>query len=92
VAGESTTTAATTQQQQPQQQQSDPQSKIKQLSSTAERLGCTLHQLAVAWTVRNQTSQSCIISASTPEQMTELINSLAVSKLANKQITSRFRC
>jgi len=56
----------------------EPATKIKQLAALAERLGCTLHQLAVAWTIKNQTNQCCVVSASTPDQLTELLGCLSV--------------
>ncbi len=31
-----------------------PQGRVKQLQSVADRLGCTLNQMMVAWAVRNQ--------------------------------------
>ncbi len=70
------------QQQQQQQQQSPssvPQGRVKQLQSVADRLGCTLNQLMVAWSVRNQTSQSCVVSAATRDQFQELLDALSVS-------------
>jgi len=57
----------------------DPvQSKVKSLAAIAERLGCNVIQLQLAWQVRNQTVQSTTISASTPEALTELLNSLTI--------------
>lgn len=52
--------------------------KIKSLGVIAEKLGCSLIQLQVAWQVRNQTVQSTTISATTPEQLMEILNSLSV--------------
>ena len=53
--------------------------KIKSLSVIADRLGCNLVQLQVAWQIRNQTIQCTTISASSPEQLLDLLNGLAVS-------------
>lgn len=62
-------------------------SKIKALSAIAERLGCNLVQLQVAWQIRNQTIQSTSISAATPEQLMEILNSLAfISKITHGTI------
>ena len=58
---------------------SQTQSKIKALSIMAEKLGCSLTQLAIAWCLRNSTSQSVIASASSMEQLLEILNSLPVS-------------
>ena len=52
--------------------------QVKSLSTIAEKLGCNLLQLQVAWQVRNQTVQSTTISASTPEALMELLQSLTV--------------
>eukprot|EP00094_Tigriopus_californicus_P006132 TCALIF_05905-PA protein Name:"Similar to kcnab3 Voltage-gated potassium channel subunit beta-3 (Xenopus laevis)" AED:0.12 eAED:0.12 QI:0/0.85/0.75/0.87/1/1/8/134/398 len=58
--------------------------KIKQLSAVAENLGCTLNQLAIAWNLRNQTSQSMVVSAVTIEQFWDIIQSLTfVSKITH---------
>lgn len=54
------------------------QSKIKALSLMAEKLGCSLTQLAIAWCLRNSTSQSVIASASSMEQLLEILNSLPI--------------
>ncbi|CAB4057526.1 Voltage-gated potassium channel subunit beta-2,Voltage-gated potassium channel subunit beta-3,Voltage-gated potassium channel subunit beta-1 [Lepeophtheirus salmonis] len=49
----------------------------------ADKLGCTLSQLQVAWSVRNQTCQCVIISASDSNELDELIGSLKIiSKLS----------
>jgi len=64
------------------QESSEPQNRIKQLHALAEKVGCSINQLLVAWCVRNQTSQSVVLSASTPEQFTSLFNSISfVSKI-----------
>jgi len=57
---------------------SQTQSKIKALSIMAEKLGCSLTQLAIAWCLRNSTSQSVIASASSMEQLLEILNSLPI--------------
>ena len=54
-------------------------SKIKALTVMAEKLGCSLSQLAIAWCLRNSTSQSVIASACSMEQLLEILNSLPVS-------------
>ena len=41
-------------------------------------IGCTLSQLAVAWCLRNSTSQSVIASANSTEQLLEILGSLPV--------------
>jgi len=54
------------------------------LSQIAERLGATLTQLVLAWSLRNNTSQCVIVSAATMEQLCMLFNSLQLlPKLTN---------
>merc|ERR1712013_880940 len=58
--------------------------RVKQLESIAERLGATLTQLVLAWSLRNNTSQCVIVSAATMEQLCMLFNSLQLlPKLTN---------
>jgi len=58
--------------------------RVKQLEAVAGNLGVSLSQLVVAWSLRNDTSQSVIISASSVEQMCLLLNSLQLlPKLTN---------
>ena len=54
------------------------QSRIKLLTKMADKHGCTLSQLAVAWCLRNSTSQSVIASANSTEQLLEILGSLPV--------------
>jgi len=54
------------------------QAKIKALTVMAEKLGCSLSQLAIAWCLRNSTSQSVIASASSMEKLLEILNSLPI--------------
>merc|ERR1719273_1552655 len=54
------------------------QTRIKALSSMAEKMGCSLSQLAIAWSLRNSTSQSVIVSADTCEHLLEILGSLPV--------------
>jgi len=58
--------------------------RVKQLETIADRLDSTLTQLVLAWSLRNQTSQSVIISASSADQLCRLLNSLQLlPKLTN---------
>jgi len=54
------------------------QSRIKLLTNMAVKLGCTLSQLAIAWCLRNSTSQSVVASANTTEQLLEILGSLPI--------------
>jgi len=58
--------------------------RVKHLESIAERLGVSLSQLVLAWSLRNNTSQSVIVSANSVEQLCLLLNSLQLMpKLTN---------
>lgn len=59
------------------------QARMKALSAMAEKMGCNLSQLAIAWQLRNATSQCVIASASTTEQLIEILSSLPVSLAAH---------
>ncbi|KAK6483860.1 voltage-gated potassium channel subunit beta-1 isoform X1 [Huso huso] len=52
------------------------QAKLKELSLIAERLGCTLPQLAVAWCLRNEGVSSVLLGTSNPEQLTENLGAI----------------
>ncbi|KAM9189969.1 voltage-gated potassium channel subunit beta-1 isoform 4-T4 [Dugong dugon] len=54
------------------------QNKLKDLSPVAERLGCTLPQLAVAWCLRNEGVSSVLLGSSTPEQLIENLGAIQV--------------
>ncbi|XP_054241688.1 voltage-gated potassium channel subunit beta-1 isoform X4 [Indicator indicator] len=54
------------------------QGKLKDLSPIAERLGCTLPQLAVAWCLRNEGVSSVLLGSSNPEQLIENLGAIQV--------------
>ncbi|KAM8922337.1 voltage-gated potassium channel subunit beta-1 isoform 1-T1 [Lycaon pictus] len=54
------------------------QNKLKDLAPIAERLGCTLPQLAVAWCLRNEGVSSVLLGSSTPEQLVENLGAIQV--------------
>ncbi|MEE6501101.1 hypothetical protein FKM82_004066 [Ascaphus truei] len=54
------------------------QTKLKDLSPIAERLGCTLPQLAVAWCLRNEGVSSVLLGSSNPEQLVENLGAIQV--------------
>ncbi|KAG7219859.1 hypothetical protein INR49_018811 [Caranx melampygus] len=54
------------------------QEKLKDLHSVAERLGCTLSQLAIAWCLRNEGVNSVLLGASRIDQLTENIRAIQV--------------
>ncbi|MBZ3887993.1 Voltage-gated potassium channel subunit beta-1 [Sciurus carolinensis] len=55
------------------------QNKLKDLAPIAERLGCTLPQLAVAWCLRNEGVSSVLLGSSTPEQLIENLGAIQAS-------------
>ncbi|XP_036960925.1 voltage-gated potassium channel subunit beta-2-like isoform X2 [Acanthopagrus latus] len=54
------------------------QVKLKELQAVAERLGCTLPQLAIAWCLRNEGVNSVLLGASTTDQLMENIRAIQV--------------
>lgn len=59
----------------------DPDEALKMVDSLVpltKRLGCTLAQLAMAWTIKNPNVSTAITGASKPEQMTENLKTLEV--------------
>ena len=54
------------------------QARIKALTAMADKMGCSLSQLSIAWCLRNSTSQSVIVSASSSEQLLDILGSLPV--------------
>ncbi|XP_060794205.1 voltage-gated potassium channel subunit beta-1-like isoform X2 [Neoarius graeffei] len=63
------------------------QAKLKELQAIAERLGCTLPQLAIAWCLRNEGVSSVLLGASSTDQLAENIGAIQVlSKLSSSII------
>uniref|UniRef100_A0A8C3AS15 Voltage-gated potassium channel subunit beta-1 n=1 Tax=Cyclopterus lumpus TaxID=8103 RepID=A0A8C3AS15_CYCLU len=54
------------------------QVKLKELQAVAERLGCTLPQLAIAWCLRNEGVNSVLLGASRTDQLMENIRAIKV--------------
>ncbi|KAK2090756.1 hypothetical protein P7K49_030040 [Saguinus oedipus] len=54
------------------------QTKLKELQALAERLGCTLPQLAIAWCLRNEGVSSVLLGASNADQLMENIGAIQV--------------
>ncbi|XP_054878463.1 voltage-gated potassium channel subunit beta-2 isoform X2 [Poeciliopsis prolifica] len=57
------------------------QAKLKELQAIAERLGCTLPQLAIAWCLRNEGVSSVLLGASNTDQLMENIGAIQVRPL-----------
>ncbi|XP_017277828.2 voltage-gated potassium channel subunit beta-2 isoform X1 [Kryptolebias marmoratus] len=54
------------------------QAKLKELTHIAEKLSCTLPQLAIAWCLRNEGVSSVLLGASNPSQLTENLGAIQV--------------
>uniref|UniRef100_A0A665UMR2 Voltage-gated potassium channel subunit beta-1 n=1 Tax=Echeneis naucrates TaxID=173247 RepID=A0A665UMR2_ECHNA len=54
------------------------QEKLKELQAVAERLGCTLSQLAIAWCLRNEGVNAVLLGASRIDQLLENIRAIRV--------------
>lgn len=52
--------------------------RIRELHALAERLGCTLPQLTVAWCLKNESVQCLLLGATSVEQLYDSIQSLQV--------------
>ena len=55
------------------------QEKLRDISQLAEKLGCTVSQLAIAWCLKNESVQCLLLGAASVEQLYESIQSLQVS-------------
>uniref|UniRef100_A0A8C7DXN7 Potassium voltage-gated channel subfamily A regulatory beta subunit 3 n=1 Tax=Naja naja TaxID=35670 RepID=A0A8C7DXN7_NAJNA len=56
------------------------QSKVKALQPIAERLGCTVAQLAIAWCLRSEGVSSVLLGVSSAEQLIENLGSIQVRR------------
>uniref|UniRef100_A0A672RR43 Potassium voltage-gated channel subfamily A regulatory beta subunit 1 n=1 Tax=Sinocyclocheilus grahami TaxID=75366 RepID=A0A672RR43_SINGR len=54
------------------------QAKLKELTHIAEKLSCTLPQLAIAWCLRNEGVSSVLLGTSNPAQLTENLGAIQV--------------
>ncbi|KAK3513297.1 hypothetical protein QTP70_009784 [Hemibagrus guttatus] len=64
------------------------QAKLKELSHIAEKLSCTLPQLAVAWCLRNEGVSSVLLGSSNPAQLTENLGAIQVLPKITPHIAS----
>ncbi|XP_070766157.1 voltage-gated potassium channel subunit beta-2-like [Enoplosus armatus] len=64
------------------------QVKLKELQAVAERLGCTLPQLAIAWCLRNEGVNSVLLGASRTDQLMENIRAIQVLPKLSLSIAS----
>ncbi|XP_034282962.1 voltage-gated potassium channel subunit beta-3 isoform X2 [Pantherophis guttatus] len=63
------------------------QSKVKALQPIAERLGCTVAQLAIAWCLRSEGVSSVLLGVSSAEQLIENLGSIQVLTQLTPQVT-----
>lgn len=54
------------------------QAKMKELQIIADRIDCTLSQLAIAWCLKNERANSVLLGAKNCHQLKENIGALAV--------------
>lgn len=54
------------------------QDKLREVGQLAERLGCTVTQLVIAWCLKNDSVQCLLLGAASVEQLYENIQSLQV--------------
>ncbi|PSN38408.1 Voltage-gated potassium channel subunit beta-2 [Blattella germanica] len=52
------------------------QDKLRDISQLADKLGCTVSQLAIAWCLKNESVQCLLLGATSVEQLYESIQSL----------------
>uniref|UniRef100_A0A3B5AJY3 Voltage-gated potassium channel subunit beta-1 n=1 Tax=Stegastes partitus TaxID=144197 RepID=A0A3B5AJY3_9TELE len=64
------------------------QVKLKELQAVAERLGCTLPQLAIAWCLRSERVNSVLLGASKTEQLMENIRAIQILPKLSLSIVS----
>uniref|UniRef100_A0A8C2D1W0 Voltage-gated potassium channel subunit beta-1 n=1 Tax=Cyprinus carpio TaxID=7962 RepID=A0A8C2D1W0_CYPCA len=64
------------------------QAKLKELTHIAERLSCTLPQLAIAWCLRNEGVSSVLLGTSNPAQLTENLGAIQVLPKITAQVAS----
>ena len=70
-----------------QSKKADWEPKLEKLQKLAqEKLNCSLAQLSIAWVIRNNDISTAILGAMNPEQITENLKALDVSKKMTKEI------
>lgn len=62
---------------------------VEKLRPVAEDLGCTLAQLALAWTLKNPNVSTAITGASKPEQVAENMKALDVAQQLTDDVMTR---
>ncbi|XP_062839932.1 voltage-gated potassium channel subunit beta-3 isoform X2 [Anolis carolinensis] len=62
------------------------QAKVKELHPIAERLGCTVAQLAIAWCLRSEGVSSVLLGVSSADQLIENLGSIQVLSQLTPQV------
>ncbi|XP_022905616.1 voltage-gated potassium channel subunit beta-2 isoform X2 [Onthophagus taurus] len=62
------------------------QERIRELSGLAERMGCSLVQLAIAWSLKNESVQCLLLGASSVDQLYDSIQSLQLVPKLNTNV------
>jgi len=65
--------------------------KINELGKIAERIGCTLPQMAIAWCLKNPDVSTVITGASKKEQLLENLKAAEVKKLLTDEIMKEIK-
>lgn len=60
--------------------------KVKELNKVAESRNQTLAQMAIAWNLHNPAVTSCLVGASSPEQIALSVNALEQQHFANDEL------
>ena len=63
--------------------------KLKAIKAVADELGCTQPQLAIAWTIRNRDVSTCILGASSVDQLTQNVAALQFVDKITPEIEDR---
>ncbi len=63
--------------------------KVRLLAPVADKLDCTLAQLAIAWCLRNENVSTVITGASAPEQVAENMGALAAGERLTPEVHMR---
>ncbi|XP_063854258.1 voltage-gated potassium channel subunit beta-2-like isoform X2 [Scylla paramamosain] len=70
------------------EEQRKQQARLRELCALAEELGCTLTQLSVAWSLKNENLHCVLIGAASVDQLLENLHSLQVaSRLRPEHLT-----
>jgi voltage-dependent potassium channel beta subunit len=63
--------------------------KLNELQKIADELGCTLGQLAIAWTLKNKDVSTCILGATSEEQLRQNVAAADFVKKITSEVEAR---